>query len=291
MQEYLALPAVSAGLLSALLDRCPRAAWWESWLNPNRVIETSAEMDVGTIAHGILLEGHYDSVAIIDPTLYPAATTGAIPDGWTNKAIRAARDDARVRGQIPILKTDFSAIQAMVEAANTFIASLKDTEPAVWRAFQPNGGESEVTLQWDDGETPCKMRPDRISLDHALIINYKTTSASVEPDRYGRTQFLDYYLGAAFYRRGIRSLYKVTPAYVFLCQETVKPYLCSLVGVDEHAFELGDAKVDAALNIWRGCVERGVWPGYPGRICYPDLPPWEENRWQDREIVDYGGQP
>ena len=64
------------------------------------VRETSAEMDAGTVAHAILLEGNSDVVTIIDPTNHPAEKTGNIPDGWTNKSIRAARDSARASGKL-----------------------------------------------------------------------------------------------------------------------------------------------------------------------------------------------
>ena len=56
MDEYLAIPAMSGGLLDTLLTRCPLAAWFESYLNPNRVRVSSDEMDIGTIAHAMLLE-------------------------------------------------------------------------------------------------------------------------------------------------------------------------------------------------------------------------------------------
>jgi hypothetical protein len=34
MAEYLAMPALSASLLQTMLEECPAAAWFDSWLNP-----------------------------------------------------------------------------------------------------------------------------------------------------------------------------------------------------------------------------------------------------------------
>ena len=34
MAEYLAAPAVSASIVKTIISECPRAAWFESWLNP-----------------------------------------------------------------------------------------------------------------------------------------------------------------------------------------------------------------------------------------------------------------
>jgi hypothetical protein len=242
-------------------------------------------MDAGSIAHGILLEGSADGVCVIDPADHPAEKTGNIPDGWTNKSIRAARDEARAVGKIPVLLADMATIRSMVNAAQEYIKSLQSSEPAVYRAFLPDGGSSEVTMIWQDGATLCRMRPDRISANRDIIINYKTTAGSVEPDRWSRTQLLDYYVGGAFYVRGTSALCDTEPTYLYLCQETAPPYLCSLVGLDAHFLDLGARKVVAGLSAWERCVKSGQWPGYPPRVCYPEVPAWEESRWLEREVL------
>ena len=123
------------------------------------------------------------------------------------------------------------------------------------------------------------------SLDQKLIVDYKTGGTTSEPDTWGRVQMvrMGYYVSAAFYRRGIAARANVQPAYVFLTQEQDPPYLCSLVGVDPHAFELGAAKVAAGLTMWRSCIAAKRWPGYPARVCYPEIPAWVDSEWQDQE--------
>ena len=252
MAEYLDAPAVSASIIKAIITRCPRAAWYESWLNPNRKRETSKEMDAGTIAHGILLEGSEADVQVIDPSDHPNAKGGGVATGWTNNSVRAARDAAIAAGKIPVLVDGMQEIRAMVAAAKSFIESLRLSEPAIWRAFQPGGGQSELTIIWDDAGTRCRIRPDRIATDHKLIVDYKTGGTSAEPDLWGRTQMvrMGYYTSAAFYRRGIESAFGETPDYVWLVQEQAAPYLCSLVGLDPHAAELGARKIEHGLSLW-----------------------------------------
>lgn len=293
MADYLALPALSAGVVRTMVDRCPLAAWHESPLNEARVIDTSPATDTGSIAHAILLEGSRECVAVIDPQDHPAEKTGAIPDGWTNKSIRAARDAARAAGKIPVLAPAMAAIDAMAAQALAFIASLRDSEPAIWAAFRPDGGRSEVTMVWQEGDTLCKLRADRIASDHGVIIDYKTSAMSVEPDRWGRTQLVSmgYYVSAAWYRRGVRALTGVDPSYVFLCQEVDPPYLCSLVGLDPAGLELGDEKCGAGLRQWQECARTGDWPAYPNRVCYPELPVYERARWDERNGIGADGIP
>lgn len=295
MADYQAIEAIGQQTLQQTLDRCPLAGWFNSYLNPHRPADDTAPKDAGSIAHKILLEGTMDGVCVIDPNDHPTEKTGNIPDGWTNKSIRAARDAARDAGQIPILKPAMGEIKAMVTSAEKFIQSLRVSEPAIFSLFQPNGGTSETTIVWKDEGVLCRIRPDRLSADHALIGDAKFTGTSAEPDQWGRTQMvrMGYYTAAAFYQRGVEQLTGKTCSYVYLVVETAPPYLCSLVGVDPHAFSLGHEKINLALAKWRKCVKDGYWPGYPTRVAYPEIPAWEDARWleqQTSEPIAYGSQ-
>lgn len=286
MAEYLSIDALSATPVRTLLDECPRAGWWSSRLNPNRPAREEAEvMDIGTVAHSILLDGNADCCVIIDPNDYPAKTTRAIPRGWTNDAIRGARDEARAAGKQPILKYDFAAIEEMVVVAKEFIGALRTTEPAIWRAFQPDGGHSETTMVWQEGDIPCKLRTDRTSADFAVTVDYKTSGMSIAPDTFVRALVnMGYAFGAGWYRRGIKALTGVDTSYLFLAQETEAPYLCSLIGLDPSWVAYADQKARLGMLQWAQCVRSGEWPAYPPRACYPELPVWESARLEEKLI-------
>ncbi len=269
MSQYLELPAVSSGLIKTTLDKCPLAAWQTSWLNPAREDDSTDASDLGTIVHSLLLEGDDEGIELIHPTDY-LSDKGNIPKGWTNNAIRAARDSARSLGKIPVLPEDMLQASAVVGSALAFIESLKSTEPAIWEAFQPGGGEAESVITWVDeiGDTLCKCRPDLLSKDRSVIVDLKTTGTSANPATWARTQMTgqNAYVSSAFYRRGVNALCGVEPAYVFLVVETVPPYLCSLIGTDPHGFELGDEKVLAGIDLWSLCHKRQSWPANPFEV-------------------------
>lgn len=273
MAEYLALPAVSASILQAVVDECPRAAWWRSWLNPApRASDGTPASDAGTIAHSILLEGSTDCMVVVDAK------------DWRTKAAQEARDAARAAGKAPVLVERLPQIEAMVASMRDYIESLRESEPAIWALFQPGGGDSELTLVWDQDGTRCRARPDRISTDRKIIVDVKTGGTSAEPDTWGRTQLvrMGYYFGAAFYRQGVKALCGVVPEYVYLVVEQEPPFLCSLVGLEPAALDFAKRKVARALSIWRDCAKSGRWPGYPARVCYVEIPPWEEARFEGR---------
>lgn len=293
MAQYLALPALSQEPIRTIVEYCERAAHFCSYLNPNRPADDTDGTDAGSIAHAILLEGSEDGLAIIDPADHPNATKGkdgeyAIPTGWTNKSIRDARDTARAAGKIPLLPDKIGSIRAMVGEAREFIESLRLTEPAVWEAFQPGRGESELTMLWKEGGQLCRLRADRIHVDRSVIVDYKGSARSVEPNRWGRVVMTGdgYYVGAAWYQRGVRALTGHTPAYLYLAQECEPPYLCSLVGVEPTALALGHEKIEQGLRMWHECVKLGRWRGYANRAVYPELPPYEMANWMEREGID-----
>jgi hypothetical protein len=224
-------------------------------------------------------------VVVIDPKDHPAETKPfALPKGWTNNSIRAARDEARAAGKIPVLPGDVAAIDRLVNAAYRFIDALKAEEPNVWQAFQPDGGHSEVTFIWEEGRTLCKARADRVAHDHSIIIDYKSTALSVQPDTWSRTM-LDYF-GAAWYRRGVMAVTGVSPDYLFLAGEREPPHLHALIGVNPYDLALGTEKVDVAVRDWRRCEEAQDWPGYPARALYADVPAWHRAQWAERNGGD-----
>lgn len=289
MEEYLAMPACSASLLLTLLDRCPRAAWFDSWMNPRRPARSSTPaQSVGTLAHELLLEGSKKQLAIIDPLDHPAEKTGNIPDGWTNKSIKAARDAALAAGKIPVFPATAAAVEAMVTEARAYLASVGQDEPAVHDLFQPGGGRSEVTIVWEEHGCLFRMRPDRLALDFSLQGDVKTTKTTAEPDRWGRTQLfgMGYYIAAAFYQRGLEHATGKRSPYVYVAQEQDPPHLCSLIGLDPMAQQLGRRKAERAIAIWKECVKTGIWPGYPGRVAYPEAPRWELAR---EDVAEAGG--
>lgn len=290
MAEYLAIPAVSNGVIRALLERCAAAAWHGSTFNPRRAPDDTDASDAGTIAHAILLEGSRDCLQVIDPNKHPNLTKPfAIPEGWTNKPMREAKAAARAAGKIPVLPCDVAEINSLVDAAHAFVESLRTTEPAIHAMMQPGGGKSEVVMVWREGDTLCKLRTDRIANDFGVVLDYKTTALNAEPEAWARTM-LDY-MGAAWYRRGVRAVTGVEPDYVFLVGERALPYLHSLPGVLPADLALGDEKVGHGLREWQKCDRAGHWPGYPNRVTYAEVPVWHRLQWDERNGVDSHGIP
>jgi hypothetical protein len=144
-------------------------------------------------------------------------------------------------------------------------------------------GAPEQTLIWCEDGIWCRARTDW--LRHGNIDDYKTTSASANPEVLSRTIFGNGWdVQAAFYLRGVKALTGIDAAFRFACQETYPPYALSVIALGPDAAVLAEKKVLYALELWRECLRSKRWPAYPHRTAYASLPPWVESAWLEKEL-------
>ncbi len=262
MAEYLAVKAFSSGMAVRILQQSPLHAWIDSPWNPAREDDSSKATDIGTVAHDVLLEGGTGIIERIDPNDYPAEKTGAIPTGWTNKAIRAARDAARAAGKIPLFPDDVAAVTAMVDAAHEFLATSE-----LAGVFET--GAPEQTIVWQDGATLCKARPDWLNAD--VCLHLKTTARSVNPGAFERMAInMGYDVSLAFYARGIER-----DRHLILAIEQEPPYACKLFGLSNAQADISARKVERAIATWAACMKAGKFPAYDGSVHWIEPTPWD----------------
>jgi hypothetical protein len=261
-----ARPSLSASLVHILCSRTPLHAWAaHRRLNPDFKPVEKTQYDIGKAVHAYLLEGR-DAVVIVDA-----------PD-WRTKAAREARDQARFDGKIPLLAGSASEIGAMVVAAREQIDEL-EVAPGLFVDGLP-----ERTLIWEEDGIFCRARLDWLHDDCSAIDDFKTTSASADPERWTRTAFT---IGAdvqtAFYLRGLRALTGEETRLRYVVQETYQPYALSVVTLGPDVLAVGERKVEWAIRRWRLCLESDSWNSYGTDVHTVALPSWEEARWLEKE--------
>ena len=288
MAEYLAVKAFSGGLAQTLLNKSALHAWTDSPWNPARERDDSDAADIGTFAHACLLEGGTDAL-VICPF-----------DDWRKNDAKAMREQARSMEKLPILQHKVPEVEAMVKAAKEYVASSE-----IAGVFDT--GSAEQTLVWYEAQESvtfpdllvpsvkytaykegtgvlCKARPDWLTADRKLCLSYKTTKGSAQPDAWIRTQLPGYDAGMVLYERGVRALCEVEAVrLVHLVQEQAAPYSCSLIALSPAWCDLAERKLDTALAIWKSCLQSGVFPAYPTRICYAEPKPWQLEQAEEQE--------
>lgn len=263
MPEYLQIKALSSGLIHTMLAQSPEHAAYEQQ-QPDG--EMSAIAEHGVAVHDALLEG-VNRIAVINPQDY-AGPRGGVPKGWTNDAIKAARDVARSNGKLPMFPETAAEVLNAVQAARDFIARSE-----LKGVF--DSGKPEQVLIWNEGDVLCKARPDW--LNDKVLVHVKTTAGSAQPESWIRNQLtpMGYDCAWGFYRRGLMELTGKDPQHVFLVIEQNAPYGCSLVSLAPAFAEMADSKVSRAIAQWQKCVASGRFPGYTTRIAYAEPKPWE----------------
>lgn len=267
--EYLSMPALSvSGMKQLLPPSCP--ALFRHWRDNPR--PSKHAYDIGHVAHGLIL-GDGPEVVVVDA-----------PD-WRGKAAREERDAAYADGKVPVLAHEFD--ECVVMAASVRANRVADA--------LLSHGKPEQTLTWThpDG-VPMRARvdwlPDARRDGRFTAVDVKTTGGSAHPSEFARQAAkFDYAMQAQHYLDGIRACgLDDDPEFVLIVVETAEPYLVSLVEFTEYDLQIASEKIAEAVNIYRGCVESGVWPGYSPNVETIEMPAWwriaHEND-MDEEIV------
>lgn len=249
MADYLRIDALSSGVCHTLLTESPLHAKWRK----EHPVDATDKMDVGTIAHKILLEGNEDGIVVVDA------------GDWRTKVAQSARDEARSKGKAVILAVRLPQVRAMVAAARAFMESSV-------LAGALEAGQAEGSIEWMDSGVRCKARPDFLPHHEPYILHVKTTEGTASPNAWIRNHLFSsgYDVTASFYERAMPDRESI-----FLVIEQFAPYGCSLIGLDPMSRDNAERKVTRAMAIWADCLKTGKWPCYPTGICYAETPAWE----------------
>lgn len=260
------VPHYSNSIGKILLTKSPQHAWLEHpILNIAHKHENDLKFSVGTAAHAMLLQG-LDVCEVIDHNDY--RTTAA----------KEARDAAYAAGKTPLLKKQYAQVCDMVIAATNQLGENTEMD------YLFSDGKAEQTIIMTKGDTKIKTRLDWLSNDGKLILDYKTTDVA-NPDKWMR-QMSD--MGAdmqsALYVAAAEALTGVKPRFVFAVQEVKPPYPMYFVECFGPYEEYGQSRTNRAIATWEQCIASNTWPMYDKRIQAPDLPPYIEAQWLEREM-------
>lgn len=264
-------PSLNSSVAHALLTRSPKHAWTKHpRLNPAWAPDDDRGFDMGTAAHGVLLEGR---------------TLDVVPfDNYRKKSAQELRDAIIERGGIPALEPQARAVEQMVAVARAKLFGSPDL--AGYREFL-----AEQTILWEQDGAWLRCRPDWMTLDHAVIVSFKTTT-NAEPDAFLRhALMMGYDVQSAFELAGVKAATGVDARYVWLASECEPPYAASLVGLSPALLNMAQSKLSVAVDLWRDCLTRDHWPAYPDRICYMDPPAWALGNWNERMTLSGANLP
>ena len=272
-------PSLSRGMIKDILDLTPQHVWFNSpTLNPHHVPEDKEEkFDIGTASHSLFLQGD-DIVAVIEA------------DDWRTKAAKEQREQARKDGKIPLLARQYEGVKHLVASAKKKITECEELGIEVLQ----DEGDAELSYLWKEGDLWMRCRPDWVSHDRKLILDYKTTDITANPEVWGAkivNTGLD--IQEHLYRRGVFNVEETDkkligwPKFVFFVQEIFPPYLCSFICASPRIQDMGRQKTNFGMFIFKMCLEQDKWESYPKQVCHVEAPEWSFNAW-DKKAAEIG---
>lgn len=259
--EYHAQPSLSSsGARKLLPPYCPAIFKWEQ--DHPKFTDT---FDFGHAAHKMVLGDESTKLVQVDAA------------DWRTKAAKDARDEARAAGAVPVLTADYEVVTAMAAAIKA--------HPIASALLRPGAGEPEKSLLWQDDDSGVWRRarldwlPHPVKGRRLIVPDYKTCR-SANPETFARSAAdYGYHQQAAWYLDGIRALkLGEDPAFVFIAQEKVAPYLVTVIELNETAMTIGRNLNRWAINTFKQCTETNTWPGYSEGIELVSLPAYYEKR-------------
>jgi len=269
--------SLNNSVAQVLVDLSPAHAWAaHPRLNPNQKPEKSRRLDLGSVAHALLLGKSRDIVEI------------EFGD-YRKKEAQELRDDAIERGKLPVLSDDLSVALNMADIARKAIA---EHEYLTWLfpdVFTPDV-HSEAIIAWREGDEWCRSMIDRIAVNgRTLVMDYKTCTCA-EPEVATRHLYdMGYHFQEAFYTRGLDAVFPESAGrrkFLFLFQEIKPPFACSVLEVDGAGKAMAARKVDCAIARWQSCRRNDHWPSYSTMTHIASMPGFMEHKQLQREMED-----
>lgn len=249
-ERYHAAAGVSKSMLDVLDEKTP-AHLWEYLQNPP---EPTDAMKFGTIVHRALLE--------------PDTFKGGFyvrPEGmnFTTKSGQTWRD---VHQDRPIINAgDALLIEKMVSAVHT--------HPFAKRLLA--GAEREQSIFVEDRTGVLrKSRLDALTKGNVIPDLKTVESASMETFERAIGRYR-YHVQAAYYldNCNLAGIEKVS--FFFICVEKSPPYAVRCLQLMPEVIECGRRLYQHDLQIYRNCLETGLWPAWSDSFEECGLPAWQ----------------
>jgi PDDEXK-like domain of unknown function (DUF3799) len=246
-------PSLSSSVAHTLVTRSALHAWTEHPRFGNQRAKATDAQDDGSIIHRLML-GKGATLAVISA------------DNYKTKAAQQARDDARARGEIPVLERKHDAL---VKIAAKLAANLADY------GINLSGGSAEVAIEYEDNGVLCRSMLDY--LKGPTIIDLKSIR-SADPKSCSRAAHsYGYDIAHAAYTTAVERLYPEFAGrtdFLFVFMELEPPYAVVPCRMDGAFAALGRSRWERAQNLWRQCLATNRWPSYVESITTLEAPPW-----------------
>ena len=237
--EYAARPGLRAGYLAAIDRSTPGGAEFKA-----RQGNDTASMRWGAALHCMVLEPErFAAEYTIGGPVNPKTSQ---PYGSETKAF----SEWALAQTKPILtREEHRLILGMADAIGAH---------PVARTIRDSPRQTEVSIFWDNDGVQCKARLD--CLQTGVLWDIKSArSAKYRPFHHSIVEY-GYALQAAWYMRGAAAVGMPVQKFLWIAVENAAPYQIAVYRCSDTFWQFGHDRCDAALETYKQCAAKGVWP-------------------------------
>lgn len=251
----------STGLRELLDPGCP-AQFKHDRDNPK---PAKKEFDLGHAAHALIL-GDGPKLEVVE---------GA---RWDTNATKAKVKQLRAKGIVPLKDHEMEQVQAMADAIRR--------HPQAGPLLAPGNGVAERSIFWTHRETGVRVRvrPDWLIVrpEFTAIVDLKTTTDASPAAVSKAIANYSYHQQGALYVDGVYAAYDPQDVrFFFVFQSKRAPYLVTVRELKDQDQDIGRARNEKALRIYKECLDNDEWPDWTGpvtEIPQIGMPTWDTLR-------------
>ena len=277
------VPSLSSGIAKLLIRQTPMHAhaahprFGASDFTPTSV------MDDGSAVHA-MFAGQSDMIEVIRTTYGPKTKNkdliGKPVRDYKTAAAQEEREEIREMGKIPVLAHRLPELVACYRAIVRQLQRAEDGDVFL------SPGRPEIAAFSCENGVWLRALVDRLPDDPKLPPgDFKLTEMSAAPGGWERRLQTEYAFQDAFYRRVLRGAEGFSrPPMRFGVGELNPPHGTVIMAAAPQLQALAEAEVERAIRIWRHCIERNEWPGYPHYTAWVDPTPWQMREAEATEL-------
>lgn len=233
--ELLDEPTINSSFIHTLTTQSMlHAVLGHPRLNLNYESDDSGRADIGSAMHDCFITNG-ERVVLVEAK------------DWRTKAAQEARAEARAAWKVPLLAAEYERVmEAMPIARKALDEMLARNFPDYFKfSLDP-----ELTLLWKSGGAYCRARPDMLSSDFRLIIEYKS-AASAKPKSFQRIAYNSgYFRQMLFQAAGVTAITKAIPRTIMMAQEFRPPYSVTFHEPSLLLADICKGEIAYALEAW-----------------------------------------
>ncbi len=261
----------SSSMATCLLSGSEEEAMLSSKrLNPKYVEKTSDAMDLGTIAHELILQGSLQNIVVCSEF-----------DAWRSNEAKARKAEIEAQGKIALnsnTRSIIDEVQEMKVQLHNRLNGHRDYPGLMMK------GRGEVSAFAYDGEIWNRARFDWLDENYPdIIVDYKTTAHKFEKwiAEFWRD---DKHLQSPHYRKVFDIITGRKAKFIFVVQRTVAPYDVMVFCPDDTYGDEYHGQYEMARRRFVNCLKTGVWRGQPPYTVHSCPPPYILSKWEIRAL-------